>query len=138
MNTWPRAFWKRRTGALLFAVAMTVGFTACGGDDHHDGAAYVEPKGASTETIRVEAGNFYFEPENPTTDAGIATIKLTAENGIHDFVFDDDAYPGFHLEADGGGGSQAKKIDLKAGKFTFYCTITGHRGQGMEGTLTVK
>ena len=129
---------KRRAGALLFAVAMTVGLTACGGgDDHHDGAAYVEPKGPSTETITVDAGNFYFDPEKITADPGIATIKLTAENGIHDFVFDDDAYPGFHLEADGGGSSQSKKIDLKAGKYTFYCTITGHRSQGMEGTLTV-
>ena len=70
-------------------------------------------------------------------DAGIATIKLTAAGGIHDFVFDG-AYPGFQLEADGGGGSQSKKIDLKPGKYTFYCSITGHRAQGMEGTLTVK
>jgi plastocyanin len=131
--------WERRTGALLFAVAMTVGFTACGGGGgHHDDAAYVEPKGPSTETISVEAGNFYFEPEKITTDPGIVTIKLSAENGIHDFVFDDDAYPGFHLEADGGGGSQSKKIDLTPGTSTFYCTITGHRAQGMEGTLTVK
>ena len=40
-------------------------------------------------------------------------------------------------EADGGGGKQSKKIDLKAGKYTFYCDIAGHRAQGMEGTLTV-
>jgi plastocyanin len=131
--------WRRRSGALAFAVAMTVGFTACGGgDDHHSGEGYVPPKGPSTETISIVAQNFSFTPKNPTADAGIATIKLTAKSGIHDFVFDDDAYPGFHLEADGGGGSQSEKIDLKAGKYTFYCTITGHRAQGMEGTLTVK
>ena len=34
--------------------------------------------------------------------------------------------------------SQSKKIDLKPGKYTFYCSIPGHRAQGMEGTLTVK
>jgi plastocyanin len=131
--------WKRRTGAVLAAVAMTVGFTACGGgDDGGSGAkAYVEPKGASTETIDIEAGNFYFKPDKITVNPGIATIKLTAKNGIHDLVFDG-AYPGFTLEADGGGGAQSKKIDLKAGKYTFYCSITGHRAAGMEGTLTVK
>ena len=91
----------------------------------------------STETISIEAGNFYFKPDKTTADAGIATIKLTAADGIHDLVFDG-AYPGFQLEADGGGGSQSKKIDLKPGKYTFYCSITGHRAQGMEGTLTVK
>jgi plastocyanin len=137
MSTWRLPSMKGRSGALLFAVAMTVGFTAaCGGGDD-GGTAYVEPKGPSTETISVEAQNFSFTPKKITADAGIATIELTAKNGIHDFVFDD-AYPGFQLEADGGGSSQSKKIDLKPGKYTFYCSITGHRAQGMEGTLTVK
>jgi plastocyanin len=126
------------TGALLVAVALTVGVTACGGDDDGGGGkAYVEPKGPSTETISVVAQNFSFTPEKITAQPGIATIKLTAKSGIHDFVFDG-AYPGFRLEADGGGSSQSKKIDLKPGKYTFYCSITGHRAQGMEGTLTVK
>ncbi len=129
--------WTRRIGAALAAVAMTVGFTACGGGGDDSGSAYVEPKGASTETIAVEAGNFYFKPDKISASPGIATITLTAKNGIHDFVFDD-AYSGFRLEADGGGGSQSEKIDLKPGKYTFYCSITGHRAQGMEGTLTVK
>jgi plastocyanin len=130
--------WTRRSGAVLAAVCMTIGFTACGGGGGDGGGskAYVEPKGASTETIAIVAQNFSFTPTNPTAKAGIATIKLTAKQGIHDFVFDG-AYPGFMLEADGGGGSQSKKIDLKPGKYTFYCSITGHRAQGMEGTLTV-
>ena len=52
---------------LLAAVAMTIGFSACGGGDDGGGGsgkAYVEPKGASTETIAIEAGNFYFKPKN--------------------------------------------------------------------------
>ena len=97
----------------------------------------VEPKGPSTETIAIEAGNFYFKPDTITATPGIATITLTAANGIHDLVFDG-AYPGFLLEADGGGGAQSKKIDLKPGKYTFYCNIPGHRAAGMQGTLTVK
>jgi plastocyanin len=130
--------WARRTGAVAAAVVMTIGFTACGGgDDGGGGKAFVEPKGPSTETLSFEAGNFYFKPDRVTAKPGIATIKLTAQNGIHDFTFDG-AYPGFKLEADGGGGSQSKKIDLKPGKYTFYCSITGHRAAGMEGTITVK
>jgi plastocyanin len=125
--------------------ALTIGFlvaafglAACGGGgDDGGGKAYVPPKGPSTETLTFVAQNFSFTPEKATAKAGIATIELTAKSGIHDFVFDD-AYPGFHLEADGGGSSQSEKIDLKPGKYTFYCSITGHRAQGMEGTLTVK
>jgi plastocyanin len=124
--------------------ALTIGFlvaafglAACGGGDDGGGKAYVPPKGPSTETLTFVAQNFSFTPEQATANAGIATIELTAKSGIHDFVFDD-AYPGFRLEADGGGSSQSEKIDLKPGKYTFYCSITGHRAQGMEGTLTVK
>jgi plastocyanin len=131
--------WTRRTGAALAAVAMTVGFAACGGggEDGGGGKAYVEPKGASTETISVEAGNFFFKPDKITAKPGIATIKLTSDNNIHDLVFDD-AYAGYQLEVSGSGSTDSEKIDLKPGKYTFYCSITGHRAQGMEGTLTIK
>jgi plastocyanin len=127
-----------RSAFTLGFLVAALGLAACGGgDDHHGAEGYVPPKGPSTETLTFVAQNFSFTPEKATANAGIATIELTAKNGIHDFVFDD-AYPGFHLEADGGGSSQSEKIELKPGKYTFYCSITGHRAQGMEGTLTVK
>jgi plastocyanin len=130
---------RRGLAVLSFALLGAIVFAACGGGggDSGGGGAYVEPKGAATETISVHAGNFYFKPKTITAKPGIAKIELTADNGIHDFVFDG-AYSGFQLEADGGGNSQSKKIDLKPGKYTFYCSITGHRAAGMEGTLTVK
>jgi plastocyanin len=130
--------WVRRTGAMVAAVLLTVGLTACGGGGDDSGAkAYVEPKGASTETIDIHAGNFYFKPDKITAKPGIATIKLTADNNVHDLVFDG-SYPGFMLEVSGSGSTDSKKIDLKPGKYTFYCSITGHRAAGMVGTLTVK
>jgi len=128
---------KRRVGALLFAVLMTVGFTACGGGGDSGPKAYVEPKGPSTETISIEAQNFSFTPDHPTANAGIATIKLTSAGGAHDLVFDG-AYPGFQVEVSGSGSTDSQKIDLKPGKYTFYCNFPGHRAAGMEGTLTVK
>jgi plastocyanin len=130
---------RRGVAVVAFALLAAMLFVACGGGGSGDSGpkAYVEPKGASTETISIEAGNFYFKPNTITTTPGIATIELTAQNGIHDLVFDG-AYPGFTLEADGGGGKQSQKIDLKPGKYTFYCSITGHRAAGMVGTLTVK
>ncbi|HEY3671526.1 MAG TPA: plastocyanin/azurin family copper-binding protein [Acidimicrobiia bacterium] len=138
MKTVSTRTWTRRTGALLAALAMTVGFSACGGGDDGGGSkAYVEPKGASTETISIHAGNFYFDPHKITAKPGIATIKLTSDNNIHDLVFDG-AYSGYLLEVSGSGSTDSKKIDLKPGKYTFYCSITGHRAAGMEGTLTVK
>jgi plastocyanin len=129
----------RRGGAVLAAVVMTVGLAACGGGgDSGSSKGYVEPKGKSTETISIEAKNFSFTPDKITANPGIATIKLNASSGAHDFVFDHGAYSGFRLEADSSGSGQSLKIDLKPGKYTFYCTYPGHRSAGMEGTLTVE
>jgi uncharacterized cupredoxin-like copper-binding protein len=37
-----------------------------------------------------------------------------------------------------GGGVSRLSVDLRAGRYTFYCTLPGHREAGMEGTLTVR
>jgi uncharacterized cupredoxin-like copper-binding protein len=121
--------------AAVSAAALLL--VSCGGGGGGSGSkGYQPPKGASTETIAVQAGNFYFKPDKLTAKPGIATIELDGAGGDHTFVFDG-AYSGFFLEVSGSGDQQSEKIDLKPGKYTFYCNIPGHRAQGMEGTLTV-
>lgn len=125
-----------RAGVALAVVGLTVGLTACGGGGDSGGSAYKPPTGPSTETIAIDGGNFYFKPDAITATPGIATIKLTSQGGEHDLVFDG-AYSGFQVEVSGGS-TDSQKIDLKPGKYTFYCNFPGHRQAGMEGTLTVK
>ena len=36
------------------------------------------------------------------------------------------------------GGTKVVTLNLKPGKYTFYCSVPGHRQAGMEGTLVVK
>jgi uncharacterized cupredoxin-like copper-binding protein len=36
------------------------------------------------------------------------------------------------------GKTSTMTLTLKAGKYTFYCPVPGHRQLGMKGTLTVK
>ena len=37
-----------------------------------------------------------------------------------------------------GGGISKVSVSLKAGEYTYYCSLPGHREGGMEGKLTVK
>jgi plastocyanin len=129
---------QRRVGGLL-AVAVLVGvlLVACGaGGDSGGGSAYVEPKGKATQSLTIKTGNFFFDPNKATASPGITKLELQGSSGGHTLVFQN-AYSGFQLEVVGDS-TDTKKIDLKPGKYTFYCDIVGHRQQGMEGTLTVK
>jgi len=37
-----------------------------------------------------------------------------------------------------GGGVSTISVNLRPGRYTFYCTVPGHRQAGMQGTLTVR
>jgi plastocyanin len=117
---------------LVFLIA------GCGGGGGDSGAPYKEPAGKAERTIKIDAGNFFFDPDKVTVKPGVAEIDLVLDEGNHTLVFDDGKVPGYQLEVAGDTKTDAKKVDLKPGTYTFYCDILGHREQGMEGTLTVK
>jgi plastocyanin len=128
---------RKLTGVLGTLLCAGLLFAACGGDSGGSSSGYKPPSGPSVQTLDIHAGNFYFKPDQLTAKAGVTTMKLTDDGGIHTLVFDG-KFPGFMLEVSGGGDTSTGKVDLKPGKYTFYCNITGHRAQGMEGTITVK
>jgi plastocyanin len=41
-------------------------------------------------------------------------------------------------ETVGEGGRSTVRIELRPGEYDFYCSVSGHRQGGMEGTLTVR
>jgi uncharacterized cupredoxin-like copper-binding protein len=122
-------------GSVLCAALL---FAACGGGgSSSSGGGYQQPSGPAVQTLDIHAGNFYFKPDKLDAKAGITKIDLTDDGGVHTLVFDG-AFDGFQLEVTGGGDTAAGKVDLKPGKYTFYCNLPGHRAEGMEGTITVK
>ena len=130
---------RRARGWALLAVVAAAAIAmlgACGGGGG-GASGYKQPKGPAQQTLEIKAGNFFFDPKDPTLPAGVNAIKLTSENGLHTLVFDNGKVPGFRLEASSGN-SDELKVDLKPGKYGFHCDIPGHREAGMEGTLTVK
>jgi plastocyanin len=128
----------RRPRALLVGLAvLAVAAAGCGGGDGGSDSGYEEPSGPAQETLTVDAGNLFFDPTTLELPAGVNAIKLQGKGGTHDLVFDDDKVPGFRLDVNGDGSSDELKLDVKPGKYTYYCSIPGHRAS-MEGTLTVK
>ncbi|CAB4982597.1 MAG: hypothetical protein F2877_02305 [Actinobacteria bacterium] len=123
---------------LIFSgiLAAAMGLSACGGSTGGSGG-YVQPTGPSLASIEIDSGNLFFEPTKVEAPVGIVKIWLkNTESGSHNLVIS--GVPGFILEVNGDGDAQAKKVELKAGSFDFYCTLSGHRAAGMQGKLVVK
>ena len=121
----------RRFLTFGIVVLSAVSFAGCGSDS---GGTYVAPTGPPVKTLKVSAKNLAFTPNKLESPAGIIQFDLTSTEGLHDLVID--GVPGFQVEVTSGGSSSGK-VKLKAGKYTFYCDLPGHRAGGMVGTLTV-
>jgi plastocyanin len=150
-----RAGRSRAVAALLTLTVAGGLFTACGEDDDGDAAGSdstaTSAPGAHSgrgngegslvpedaRHVPVTARSYAFEPDEITVETGEPiAIVLTSEDALHDFVIDEvDA----HVSADSGqtgiGGFHAPS---DPGRYAFYCTVAGHREQGMEGTLVVE
>ena len=86
--------------------------------------------------IEVTGSSFAFDPDEIEVAAGedVATV-LTSTDILHDFTIDElDA----HVAADGGETATGGLRADEPGRYTFRCTVAGHREAGMVGTLTVE
>lgn len=73
--------------------------------------------------------------EAPTEiPAGSATVAIDNEgNLLHDVTFE-----GADVVVEAQGGAQAwETFNLRPGTYTYFCSVPGHRANGMEGTVEV-
>lgn len=93
--------------------------------------------GSSVKLAADPGGLLSYSTKQLSAKAGTVTITMTNASPVEHNV----------TIAEGGkilgatptftGGSKKLTLKLKPGKYTFYCTVPGHRQAGMEGTLTV-
>ena len=150
------------TAATL--AALSIGLAACGGSN--DSAATpatttatppattapaattpaatapaTTPAPAAT-TVDVTAdpnGALAFTEAALTAPAGSVTLKLTNASPVpHNIAVDGNGVDSPASETIQGGASAEITVDLPAGTYKYYCEVPGHRGAGMEGTLTVE
>jgi uncharacterized cupredoxin-like copper-binding protein len=142
-----------RRFAALFAIgaAVAVPMVGCGGssnDDSTSNAATPAPAsttgGGSTgagSTVQLTATDFKFDPSDPTVKSGNVTFNMKNDGQVTHSLEIEDVTPGHDQEIEGDvspGSSGILAVNLKPGKYEFYCPIANHKEMGMEGDITVK
>lgn len=144
-----------RISALsLAAVALTVGVAACGGSSSSNTTSSAPAStsssssgsassggggGGGTVTDAADpSGQLKFTSDNLTAKAGKTTVKFTNSSQLpHNMTIVDSSGKQVGATPTFTGGTKSFTADLKPGKYTFYCSVPGHREAGMQGTLTV-
>jgi uncharacterized cupredoxin-like copper-binding protein len=134
----------RRLIALFCAIPLVL--AACGGDDKTPASSSGSSSsgaggGASLDLTAQELGpgKFGFSKKTLTAKSGKVTLKLDLPAGLK--ASHGIAVEGNGVDKDGpvvqAGSSSSVTVDLKPGKYEFYCPVPGHKDEGMKGELTV-
>jgi plastocyanin len=143
--------------AAILASLVLIG-AGCGGDDDDNGGGGGSSNSSGAEGTGSDTG----EASSGGGGGGATKLKLTADpdGGLKFDKTELTAKPGkvtitmdnpsdvpHAVEVEGNGVEEETKtltngtadvtVDLKAGKYEFYCPVDGHKEAGMDGTLTV-
>ena len=145
--------------AALFALLLAaLALVACGGGSDTTSDETAPPANETTQeaegekeaeggtvgasTLEFESdpsGSLAYTTNEVTGKAGKVTVNFTNQSPVpHDVALEDEAGEEIAATETIAEGTDSTTAELKPGKYTFYCTVPGHRQAGMEGTLTVK
>jgi plastocyanin len=131
---------RRLSGGALAVAALAV--AGCGGEEEAEQPtpAPAPPPAAGGPTLRLSAepsGQLRFDKDMLRADPGKLTIVMDNPAPVPHNV----AIEGQGVDVKGPvvskGGVSRVSATVKAGKYTYYCSVAGHREGGMVGTLTV-
>jgi plastocyanin len=116
---------------LTFSLAA---IAACGGGTTSSSS------GAPAGSTQVQVMDFNFKPKDLTVGSGkVVFFLINSGPAAHDMLIADSTGKTLARSSlvQAGDTFTFTVNDLAAGKYVFYCDVTGHRAAGMEGTLTV-
>ena len=100
-----------------------------------------QPSGGGGGGVKISAdpsGQLKFQQTTVTAKAGPVTVEFDNPSPVsHDVTITagQGKLGGTKIVSNG---KATATVDLKAGTYTFYCSVDAHRQAGMEGKLTVK
>jgi plastocyanin len=132
----------------ILAAVLALALAGCGGSSNKNAGS---GSGASTSNTSSSSGgggqqlalaapsdgSLKFDKTSLTAKAGKITINFDNPSSTQHAV----AVEGNGVDKDGETITQGKNsltVDLKPGKYEFYCPVDGHKAAGMKGTLTVQ
>ncbi|GAC1316135.1 MAG: hypothetical protein NVSMB25_01260 [Thermoleophilaceae bacterium] len=133
--------------ATALAVGVAVALGACGSSKSSTTNSSPAPPpaapqaGAAGGTVALAAdpgGQLKFDKQQASATAGAVTIKFQNPSAVDHGVSIEGNGVDREGKVVGKGASTTLTLNLKAGTYTFYCPVPGHRQAGMQGTLTVR
>ena len=137
---------KSPVAVVVLLVLAALGLAACGGSSSDSTStattAKKESAPAPVSEVKIEAAasGLAFASKTASTTAGELVVDFyNPQSTPHNVALEDAS--GKVIEEGqtvSGQSTTTSGLEIKPGKYTFFCTIPGHREAGMEGTLTVK
>jgi plastocyanin len=130
---------KEKAGATPSPVSPGTG---SGAGQTPGGQGKPAPAGGTVQTLLLSAdpsGQLRFDKSSLQASAG--TVRITMKNPSpipHNISLQGPGGLDKHGPTVGQGGASQVAAPVKAGTYTYYCSVPGHRQAGMQGTLTVK
>jgi plastocyanin len=110
-------------------------------EEPEEAVASEAPEEAAGEELELAAepsGDLAFEPAELEAEAGPVTLTMENPSPIDHNVSLEGPSVDEEGETVGQGGTSTVTAEVKRGDYTFYCSVSGHREGGMEGTLMVE
>jgi plastocyanin len=100
------------------------------------------PPGGTVTTLVLTAdpsGQLRFDKDALSASAGAVRITMNNPSPLgHNIALEGTGLPEKAGPVVQKGGASEIEVTVKAGSYTYFCSVPGHRQAGMQGTLTVK
>jgi plastocyanin len=130
----------RKLRAALVAPALAIALAGCGGAGDNEKTSTPARGGAGSRLLLIAdpGGQLRFDKKTLEARAGKVTIVMKNPAPLSHNVSIEGSGINEMGRTVGQDGMSTVSANLEPSRYTFYCSVPGHREGGMVGTLTVK